>query len=400
MSVKKRMTRARTGLILSSPFFATLALQLILEETTEVPTMRTNSKKIWYNPEFVESLADNEVVGVIAHEVMHIVLGHHYRKGYRDHDKWQTACDYAVNPVLIESGFDLPGGLLIDPKFKDMSAEAIYDKLPDSPKNNSQPKGGGSGSSKDKDKGKSSSKGSAQGNKPKPSMGEVEQYSPKPGEKSIPQQKNDWKVAISRAEAVAKSQGKLPGGLERLIKEELETGLPWEEILAGFVVEHVRNDYTWTMPNKRYLHTGLYLPQLKTPSLGTIAVIIDTSISISQVEIDMFASELREILSVYPETEILVIYVDTEVAGTDTVGGYNLDFDLHMKGGGGTDFRPGFEYIEAEGVSPACVIYFTDGWCDLFPEDPGYPTLWAVVGKKNMKPPFGTVTEIVNNKGE
>jgi predicted metal-dependent peptidase len=149
----------------------------------------------------------------------------------------------------------------------------------------------------------------------------------------------------------------------------------------------------WTQPNKRYLYSGLYLPALNVPTLGTIAVIIDTSGSINQGELDIFASELQSILSIYPGTEIKVIYVDTKVANAETIDIY--DFQLHANGGGGTNFRPGFEYIEEKQIMPSCAIYFTDGWCSSFPEEtPEYPTLWISTDRANFTPPFGEVINI------
>jgi predicted metal-dependent peptidase len=78
----------------------------------------------------------------------------------------------------------------------------------------------------------------------------------------------------------------LPKELERLVREVLDPVLLWEEILAGFLTQSTHNDCNWKMPNMRYLHTGLYLPGLNVPDLGTIAVIIDTSASISQKELN------------------------------------------------------------------------------------------------------------------
>jgi len=129
---------------------------------------------------------------------------------------------------------------------------------------------------------------------------------------------------------------------------------------------------------------------LNVPTLGIIAVIIDTSGSVSQKELDTFASKLQLILSIYPGTEIKVIYVDTKVATVERIDIY--DFQLHAKGGGGTDFKPGFEYIEEKQIMPACVVYFTDGWCSSFPDqEPEYPTLWISTDKTNFVPPFGEV---------
>ena len=367
---EKKLTKARAGLVLSSPFFASIALHMKLKEDAEHPTAYTDSVVLGYNPEFIDKLSNAEIKGVICHEVMHIAMLHPFRRNSREPFRWNVACDYAINLIVKNAGFTLPEGALLDDKYKGLEAEAIYNQLPKQlqlPANTVM-----IGDVKDYQQDKNDSKGS-HGN-------------------TLPQQEKSWKITLTGAAAVAKAQGKLPAGLERMIQEILKPKLPWREILSRFITENAKNDYSWTSPNKRYLHAGLYLPELKTPTLGTIAVIIDTSGSISQKELDTFASELQAILSIYPGTEIKVIYVDTKVANTETIDIY--DFQLHAKGGGGTDFRPGFEYIEKEDILPACAIYFTDGWCSSFPEQPDYPTLWVVTDKQTFEPPFGEVIQI------
>ena len=367
MDVKPKLTKARAGLVLSAPFFASIALQLKLEEDTECETAYTDSVILGYNPDFIDKLTNAELKAVICHEVLHIAMLHPFRKNSREHLKWNAACDYAVNPIVKDSGFSLPEGALSDARFKDLEAEVIYNQLPRSIK---IPIAVAlMGEVRDYKQDKSDSKGS-HGN-------------------TLPQQIKNCKITIARAAAVAKAQGKLPDGLDRMIQETLQPRLPWKEILSRFITENARNDYTWKTPNKRYLYSGLYLPGLNVPTLGTIAVIVDTSGSVSQRELDTFASELHAILSIYPGTEIKVIYVDTKVAATEAVDIY--DFKLHAKGGGGTDFKPGFAYIVKEGLMPSCTIYFTDGYCDSFPDPPDYPVLWILTDKANFKPPFGEV---------
>ncbi len=367
MDVKPKLTKARAGLVLSAPFFASIALQLKLKKDQSCATAYTDSVVLGYNPQFIDKLSNAELKGLICHEVLHIAMLHPFRKNSREHIRWNAACDYAVNPIVKDSGFSLPEGALSDAKFKDLEAEVIYNQLP---KSITIPIAVAlMGEVRDYKQDKSDSKGS-HGN-------------------TLPQQMKNCKITIARAAAVAKAQGKLPAGLERMIQEALQPKLPWREILARFITENTRNDYTWKQPNKRYLYSGLYLPGLNVPTLGTIAVIVDTSGSVSQKELDIFAAELQAILSIYPGTEIKIIYVDSKVANVETIDIY--DFQLHAKGGGGTDFRPGFEYVEKEGLMPSCVLYFTDGYCDSFPETPDYPTLWILTNKANFKPPFGEV---------
>ena len=360
----KKLTKARTGLVLSSPFFASIALHLKLKEDVEHPTAYTDSVVLGYNPDFIESLSNAEVKGLICHEVLHIAMLHPFRRNSRDPFRWNVACDYAINQIVKDAGFSLPEGALIEDKYKGMEAEVIYNMLPKQlqlPSNSVM-------------------------------IGDVKDYKPDKNDPKSPtpqQQQQEWKIKLTQAAAVAKAQGKLPAGLGRMIREVMQPKLPWREILSRFITENAKNDYTWTTPNKRYLYSGLYLPALNVPTLGTIAVIIDTSGSINQGELDIFAAELQAILTIYPQTEIKVIYVDSKVAGVEDVDIY--DFQLHAKGGGGTDFIPGFEYIAENDIDPVCTIYFTDGYCDSFPVTPEHPVLWLLTTKYQFNPPFGEV---------
>ena len=138
-SLERKLTRARTQLLLNQPFFGALCLRLKLIEGG-VPTMATDGRQILFNPEFVHSLQPEELQAVLAHEVLHCALGHHCRRGQRDPQLWNEAADLAINPLLIANGFSLPEGALIDPEFDNLSAEEIYARR-------LQPKGSGDNSS-------------------------------------------------------------------------------------------------------------------------------------------------------------------------------------------------------------------------------------------------------------
>ncbi len=137
-STEKKLTKARTQLLLGQPFFGTLCLRLKLVPG-DFPTMATNGKRIAYNPAFVESLSARELEAVLAHEVMHCALGHHCRRGQRDPELWNKAADFAINPLLVANGFTLPADALLDPVFANLSAEEIYARLSRNPGGGSSP---------------------------------------------------------------------------------------------------------------------------------------------------------------------------------------------------------------------------------------------------------------------
>src|SRR5471032_2578883 len=127
-ALDRKLTRARTQLLLNQPFFGTLCLRLKLV-AGELPTMATDGRRIVYDPAFVEELTPAELEAVLAHEVLHCALGHHCRRGERDPRLWNEAADLAINPILMGNGFTLPSGALLDPGFENLSAEEIYARL-------------------------------------------------------------------------------------------------------------------------------------------------------------------------------------------------------------------------------------------------------------------------------
>src|SRR5262249_54575558 len=114
-STELKLLRARVQLLFKQPFFATLCLRLKLIHAS-VPTMATNGKVIYYNSAFVESITQEELEGVLAHEVSHCALAHHCRRGQRKKRLWNIAADYAINPLVLKNGFVLPAGGLSKPE--------------------------------------------------------------------------------------------------------------------------------------------------------------------------------------------------------------------------------------------------------------------------------------------
>jgi|GEM_PF-722088 len=83
---------------------------------------------IFVNPD--APISELEWRWVLVHEILHVVLEHHQRKGERDHMLWNVACDYVINNWLEQMGVGMrPEGVLFNPKYKGRDAESIYDEL-------------------------------------------------------------------------------------------------------------------------------------------------------------------------------------------------------------------------------------------------------------------------------
>lgn len=360
LQAHKKLTVARSQLILGHPFFGMLALRLRLVERTNIPTLAVDGKHVFYNPEFVLGLSDSLCRSALAHEVMHCVLAHIGRRGARDPKKWNYAGDYALNQVLQDSGFEIGSGWLLHPQYQGMSADQIYAVLPD------DPDGDGDGQSPLDD--------IMDGD-----LSEIESTS------------TDWKIAAIQAATTAKSQGKLTGSLQRFMEEAAKPQVDWRDQLRRFVTQISKDDYSWARPNRRYLSAGFYLPTLYSESMGDIVVGIDTSGSIDDKTLQTFGSEIRALTAAVRPTKVHVVYCDAEVNHVDTFGPYDeMRFTAH--GGGGTAFKPVFDYVEAHQLAPECVIYLTDLYGDHDFASPDCPTLWCCTSAQRAS--FGDTVRI------
>lgn len=358
-SVDRKLTKAKANLVMTHPFFGALALRMRLVPDETIPTACCDGAEVRYNPQFIASLPQNKVMGLLAHEVMHPAFLHHTRRGSRDAQQWNIACDFAINSLLVDAGFELPKGGCVDAKYRGMSAEQIYASLPQQPSNLAQDPGG--------DGAVSDNPGGAD---------------------AQAADEADWKTAVTQAAHVAKLQGKLPGAVERMIEKLLEPVLPWRSILRRFMTERPPLDTTWSKVNRRFVSQGLYLPSRDGLShSGEIAVVIDTSGSIRQEELNAFGAEVAGIVAELRPSTTYVMYCDTRVAHVDT---FEPDDELTftVRGGGGTDFRPPFKWLEDRGITPEVLVYFTDGHGAFPSEEAAYPTLW-VMHKSTVTPPHG-----------
>lgn len=365
MNALQKIEKARTNLILDHPFFGSLVLKFKLEEDNNFPTIWINENIIGYNTKFIESLNPLVLKGIIAHEIMHIALFHHLRRKHRDKKRWNIAGDYVINLILLDSGFTLPPDILVDKKHNNMSIEEVYPLIEKEEDNKQEEKNN--------------------------SCGEVRDFSKKNSEAAVIQEEQDLKISIKQAV----SMGNIPRELKRLIKEEIKPKVNWKEILKHFIEETAKNDYTWSIPNRRFIHQNIYLPSLKSEQLKPICLCIDTSSSINKKLLEIFVSELSYILEEY-KFQIYIIFCDTKINKIEHTSCYDLPLKLEVNGGGGTNFKPPFKWVEDNNIDISCLIYFTDLECSSFPEEPYYPVLWAKQGKYSNKIPFGNIIQIEN----
>lgn len=369
-----KMKRARSQLLMYHPFFGYLSTKL---KMTEVPphdrkrlsTLATDGEFLWYNPEFVDKLTNEQALTAVCHEVMHNVCQHLDldRQAGREKDRWDQACDYAINSILVENKFEpisIPGvfSWLYDPKFVKESAEMIYPKLP---KGQKKPPSCGMCPSHQK------------GQDP------IDDPVPDPNAK----QKVDWKQATAEAAAYARGRGQLPGGMEEFVDKVLNPPVDWKRAIRNeFASKAIRQGWDFARPNKRYAGLGYAMPSVY--GYTTVPEIWGDS---SGSMYDRWPVFLGVVLSIARQLHVVV---DVGVAD-DGVQAFHRKVKtvddvkkIALKGGGGTNFRPMFEHAKKR--KPACLVFFTDGMGTMPERRPPYPVLWVVPEEyKSFKHPFG-----------
>ncbi|MFX0065703.1 MAG: VWA-like domain-containing protein [Candidatus Hermodarchaeota archaeon] len=369
MSLEDEFTRARVQLLLDHPFYGFIATHIKLEENKEIKRVTTDGQTLFYNPAYIKELDFEELKTVIAQIILYIALDHIERRGDRDPQRWDVATDFAVNPILLQSGFKLPEGSLIEENFEDLEAEAIYDLLTDDLLSRGRPL---AEISRDT------------GAIPTTLADLIDE------EESITQPLRDYdlKRVIIQALQVAKKQGNVPLGLERRLGSILNPDLPWEQLLTQYIYSSFKDDWRW-IPNRRFIPLGITLPSTYSESLRLV-VAIDTSGSVSDIQLNWFLAEIKGIIATLRQYEILIFGCDAAIQDIyrfetgDSLEGIKFT----LRGKGGTDFRPIFDYIEEEQFMPDCLVYFTDAY-GTFPEmEPTYPVIWVVSSRKRV--PWGT----------
>ena len=399
--IETKLAAARTKLILDKPFLGALVLRLPMERASDdwCPTTATDARKFYYNPEFIDCLSLDETQFVLAHEALHCALSHFARRQHRRKLHWDMACDYAINPLLINDGLKAPPGSLYLQQFKGMTAEEIYPCLDE--KDDEQPLDNhvydkentkSSGSSK-REKDLSAEEPAQQApedqgeQQPQPQAGDGGAGEPEPLTPAEAETLSiQWQQRMAGAAQQAMQTGKLGGEMARMVDHLLQPQLPWRLLLAHYMTAAARDDFSYMRPSRR--EGNFILPSLRS-NQAELVVALDTSGSIHDEEMGEFLSEINA-LKGQIRARVTLLACDSVLAA-EAPWVYEAwdEFDLPAKitGGGGTDFKPVFDWVEQQNQHPDLLIYFTDAEGAFPQQEPAYPVIWLIKGKN--KTPWG-----------
>jgi predicted metal-dependent peptidase len=415
--IEIKLAAARTRLILDKPFLGALVLRLPMKEASAdwCKSVATDAKTLYYNPDYINEISLEQTQFILAHEALHCALSHFSRRQHRIKHRWDLACDLAINPILVNDGLKPTPEALYDSQYDGMTAEEIYPTIDDlddretedqhvydneqqSQQNsesesdqasrgkgdrNEQKQGSGGEQESDQDNNQAGDSQSAQVDEH--AGGGAAQPSP------LTEDEKDtlsvqWQQRMAGAAQQALQAGKMGESLRRLIDHLLQPQLPWRMLLARYMTGIARDDYSFQRPSRR--EGSAILPSLRSTQIDVV-IVLDTSGSIGQAEIEEFVSEIDAIKG-QMRARITLLACDDKISPAapwlfepwDT-----FEVPENLAGGGGTDFRPAFDYVRQLGKEPDLLVYFTDAE-GLFPEqEVHFPVIWLVKGR--AKTPWG-----------
>ncbi|MEA3419920.1 MAG: VWA-like domain-containing protein [Campylobacterota bacterium] len=397
MTYTAKIQKAKAKLMLEHPYFGTIASALKLEPDSKQLTFKSDGTHIFINEEYIDKLSIPEVEFALANGAMHAVLKHQERKHSRDAWLWQEACDLAINAMLAKNGMQVPDYVNYQPKFEGMYAEEIYSILKEemtySEDINHESKGDSQAEKESPDESlRQKEKDNTPPSEPldskdNPDQKQSFQNDIEPIPEEIAALSEELKELFEQTLQKLNRQGTLPKDLEFVIPEYFSHQIDWREMLYRYIASHAKSTFSFMPPNMKYLYRGIYLPSLSSDLLR-IVIAIDTSGSVDEKLLGIFLGEVQSITQQYPNYEIDIITADAKIQSHEVfLPGETLNYEI--KGRGGTDFRPVFEYIDHHIDYPTLLLYFTDGLGTFPEEEPGYDLLWVMPEEREV--PFGEI---------
>jgi predicted metal-dependent peptidase len=383
-----KLTTARVGLLLKAPFFGNMATRMQLIDASDwCQTAATNGRNFYYNTEFVKQLSVKKLEFLFGHEILHCILDHFGRLGSRDARLANIAQDYAVNQILVDERIGeriTEVQICLDPKYRGLSWEEIYDQLYEKAEkidmedllkqlgqvlddHLKEEEGAGSG---DKD---------GKGNRPTISKEDAQKI------------RDEIKQAMVQAAAAA-GAGRVPAGIQRMIKDLTEPKMNWRQLIQQEIQSIVRNDYSFQRFNRKSAHSGAVLPGMREDVTIDVAISIDMSGSIGDDDAQTFLSEVKGIMDQYTDFKINLWTFDTSIYGHREITHDNAEdlLSYECQGGGGTDFEANWQWMKEQGIQPRKFIMFTDGYpCGGWGDENYCDTIFIVKGNREAQAPFG-----------
>jgi predicted metal-dependent peptidase len=385
---QRQLVAARLVAVEHAPYLAHALFSVAASAAEELGTFAVDRGwRLYLDPATLAGWDPGLAGGVLIHEISHLVRAHAERADTLDapydHDRWNFATDIAINDDLLAASIQLPRGAVTPASLgleEGGIEEAYYAQLVDRRlASTARDVSGGVGAGSDSDTGVGCGSGAG---------GPVEPWEFSSDDPSVPAiglaEANMTRRRVAQAVreyAANHNRGTLPDGWKRWADATLAgPQVPWRRVLASAVrraIAHVAgcSDYTYRRPGRRrILH--IVTPAMQRP-LITVAVVVDTSGSMGQPELDAALAEVTGVIraaGIGPRG-LVVLACDAAVGATTRVRRVN---DVKLVGGGGTDMRVGIAAAESVHPRPDVVVVLTDGYTP-WPDKPTRASLVAAI---------------------
>lgn len=378
----EKLRKTRIELQYSHPAYAYLLMQLKFEKSEKLQEEGYGLQLLpdgtcLYNEEWVDE-QDNmrAIASAIIQPVLHLGLQHYSRRGTRSKKEWDEAIDMVTDDILEKDGFPRNGPGQDDAK--GLSAEEAYYLLVDERKDNDDPGNPPPGSqSNDGDSGE---EGKSKASPDKHLDDEKSQPSV--------QQQQDWEDKMKQAAEFSQMQGSSAGQLGELVDDIFSQEIHWIAVLWSFITKQVVSDHDWSRPSRRLTaiqrrsSKKIYLPNVKKEDLN-IAVVVDSSGSVSNEDLARFKSEICAIYEQFDNINMTVIHHTTSVDEVQVLNGYTSvnEFKNKERYYGGTSHIDVMKYLKKEMPNVSAIVCFTDGYTttpEKITDYPSAPLLWVL----------------------
>ena len=383
--IKEKISEEISRIVVRYPIVASVLLRLkygVKEHLPGLAMVDAVEKEISIRSDYEE--IGESLRTLLAHEAMHILNGTMIRREKRNAILWNYATDLEINWMLKDMGIDVKKGLY-EKRFHGEYAENIYETLKKQATEELQDlmqelqqvidelnQQSATNSTKE-EKGESEGEKRELQNKIKKLNQKIlkrlglnedaevsSEMEPKDDKSKTIVRQFIVEAALGALQMAHSGIGSLPGGLERLIDEFTKSKVRWQDYLEETLTTVMGDDYSFRRPYKPTLiYCDTYNPTVLNPEKSKVVVIVDTSGSIGKKELQTFLSEVREILKQYKVT-----FISCDATVQKVVEDEDIEKIIkNVKGGGGTEFEPAFEWIENNvqeyGIP---VILMTDGY--------------------------------------
>lgn len=418
------------------------------EWSDAVPYGATDGATLLLNRDGLNKLASKPngaglIAFLLVHEALHALLGHGWRLAkLPDHNTANIAADYVINAMIANRNreigkeiFPFINGVLLDEKLSgDNSVEQLY-RILSKPQQNQEPTNPKSQQDNDtnddnnNDSEDSDSEGDQEGDQDSDTsnpdsgggsdadsdIGDSEQdlsdfvgtgapdtFEPQAEDGETQQEVIDRIEEANDSIFIAdeidrRQQGDGGTTASRLQGQRTSSSLSWPDLLREWLTKRSRNGWDAPFNNPIFQTTGLIAAGRRTRNAGEIVLVIDSSGSIGQHTYDRFLSEAQAVLDDLKPEKLHLLSVSHVVADDLTLE-VGDTVPAKLKGGGGTKFKPAFNWVAEHAHDVDVMVYLTDGYSNDLNEitNVEFPLLWLSTGERADKFKAGEVIEITD----